>query len=66
MVEILLFVCLPFSSGPLMCDTKVLPWEGSTISCMLHGQQVIAQWSEQHPIWEVKSYRCAVNNEREA
>ena len=47
------------------CRTVEIPWEGSLMTCMIFGQQLAAQWINEHPGWALaRGYRCS--NERTA
>ena len=40
-------------------QTVELPWDGSLMQCMLFGQQVAAQWTNEHPGWALlRGWRC--------
>lgn len=42
------------------CRTVELPWDGNLMQCMLFGQQLAAQWTNEHPGWALdRGYRCA-------
>jgi hypothetical protein len=41
------------------CEKVELPWDGSLMQCMLFGQQLAAQWTNEHPGWALdRGYRC--------
>lgn len=46
-------------AGPDRCRTVELPWDGPLMTCMLFGQQAIAQWTNEHPGWTApQGWRC--------
>jgi hypothetical protein len=57
-VYVLTFVaCL--GSQADRCQNVELPWDGSLMQCMLFGQQLAAQWTNEHPGWALnRGYRC--------
>lgn len=40
------------------CRTVELPWDGSLLSCMIHGQQVIAAYTEPRNLTVPRGWRC--------
>jgi hypothetical protein len=41
------------------CQTVELPWDGSLMQCMLFGQHMAAQWTNEHPGWALDhGWRC--------
>ena len=41
------------------CQKVELPWDGSLMQCMLFGQQLAAQWTNDHPGWALnQGYSC--------
>ncbi len=41
------------------CQRVQIPWEGTLMTCMLFGQQLAAQWTNEHPGWALdRGYRC--------
>ena len=57
MVTLTLVVCL--SSMPNICHEEHPPVDVlSTTACMIQGQQIAAEWTEQHPKWQVTGWRC--------
>jgi hypothetical protein len=55
---VLTFVaCL--SSQADRCRKVELPWDGNLMQCMLFGQQLAAQWTNENPGWALsRGYRC--------
>ena len=55
MVTLIIVVCL--SGMPSICHEEHHPVDAlSTIACMVQGQQIAAEWTEQHP--KVTGWRC--------
>ena len=58
MLELILLVCL--ASDPTSCRDERPPIDLlMPMACMLQGQQIAAEWLEDHPKLVLKSYRCA-------
>ncbi len=57
-VYVLTFVaCMGVETG--RCQKVELPWDGSLMQCMLFGQQLAAQWTNDHPGWALNhGYSC--------
>jgi hypothetical protein len=46
------------------CQTVELPWDGGLQTCMLFGQQVAAQRTNEHPGWTLdRGYRCTTERQ---
>jgi hypothetical protein len=57
MTVIILIVCL--SGAPDNCREERPPVDAvSPMACMVQGQQIAAQWLEEHPKWFLKAWRC--------
>ena len=59
MIELVVSVCL--LDDPARCKdvSLVSAEEGMTsMACMMVAQPEIAQWSEGHPKWQIKSWTC--------
>lgn len=62
MIELLISACLTAAPAPtescrdfsLLFDAR----EMSVMTCMTQGQPLIAAWSEGHPAWQVRRWRC--------
>jgi hypothetical protein len=57
---ILLSVCL--MSSPGTCREERIDWSFDNIggmACLVRAQEVIAQWRETHPRWNIERWRCA-------
>jgi hypothetical protein len=57
-VDLILAVCM--ISDPQRCRDEHLYFEshGSLRACMWEAVPTIAQWSGEHPQWQVKRFRC--------
>ena len=56
---VLTFVACLGADGADRCRQVELPWDGSLIQCMLFGQHVAAQWTNEHPGWAVtRGWKC--------
>lgn len=59
MVTLVLVVCL--SVTPQTCHEEHPPVEvASPMQCLIQGQQIAAQWVEEHPKWRVDGWRCHI------
>jgi hypothetical protein len=59
MITLVLIVCL--STTPDVCREERPPIDaGSPLACMVRGQQIAAEWVEEHPKWHVTGWRCQV------
>ena len=57
MVSLILIVCL--AATPDVCQEERPPIEAvNGTSCMVQGQQLAAQWLDEHPKWALKGWRC--------
>lgn len=59
MLVLALSVCL--TQSPLECKDVHLTYmadHATPIQCMMMGQPEIAKWTQQHPKWQVKKWRC--------
>jgi hypothetical protein len=57
MVSLILLVCLV--SSPETCQEERPPVEvASSLSCVIEGQLIAAEWLEEHPKWALKGWRC--------
>lgn len=57
MVTLILVVCL--STTPDICREERPPIDvESPMSCMVQGQQIAAEWTEEHPKWRLSAWRC--------
>lgn len=59
MVELLILACL--ATHPERCEGFRVPFYApvSAFECMLQGQIYLQDWTEDHPAWRVKGWRCA-------
>ena len=57
MVTLILVVCL--SGTPAVCHEEQPPIEAtSAMSCLVRGQEIAAEWLEEHPKWHLEGWRC--------
>lgn len=65
MIELLFVSCL--SADPARCqDRSLIFTETNIMACMVHGQQVIAEWVESHPKETVAEWKCRAVDRRQA
>ncbi len=66
MIELILVVCL--AGDPQTCREERPPIEApaSAMACMVQGQQIAAQWVEEHPKWKLSAWKCQSSNGRKA
>ncbi|AZO29006.1 MULTISPECIES: hypothetical protein [unclassified Mesorhizobium] len=59
MVDLVLTVCL--SANPGDCQDEHLYFEsrGSLFQCMMLAPSEIAKWSQEHPTFKVRRWKCA-------
>lgn len=57
MIELVIAACL--STG-ICQDFSTLydPRDVSLITCMTAGQPQVARWQQEHPLWQVRRWRC--------
>ena len=57
MITLILIVCL--ASSPDTCREERPPIDAvNAMACMVQGQQIAAQWVEEHPKWKLTGWRC--------
>jgi hypothetical protein len=57
MVSLILVVCL--TAAPSTCqEERPLVEVASSLSCLVEGQQIAAEWLEEHPKWMLRGWRC--------
>jgi hypothetical protein len=57
MITLVLIVCL--STTPDVCREERPPIDvASPMACMVQGQQIAAEWVEEHPKWRLNGWRC--------
>jgi hypothetical protein len=57
MISLILVVCL--ATTPDVCREENPPIDGvSPMVCMVQGQQIAAEWIEDHPKWSLRAWRC--------
>ncbi|MEM7222800.1 MAG: hypothetical protein AAF495_07475 [Pseudomonadota bacterium] len=60
MYELIFIVCL--ITAPDVCETRHLAFErsSSAAGCLWQGQIRMAKWLEEHPRYQLKSWRCGL------
>lgn len=53
---IVMSVCLKTGDG--QCREERIEISGSAMACIVQAQPAVVEWSEDHPGWDVKSWRC--------
>ncbi len=57
MISLILVVCL--SATPDVCrEERPLVEITTPMVCLVQGQQVAAEWIEEHPKWRLQGWRC--------
>jgi len=57
MMTLILVVCL--SATPNVCkEERPIIEAMSPMGCMVQGQQIAAEWVEEHPKWQLSEFRC--------
>jgi hypothetical protein len=57
MMTLILVVCL--SATPNVCkEERPIVEAMSPMGCMVQGQQIAAEWVEEHPKWQLSEFRC--------
>jgi hypothetical protein len=57
MVTLILVVCL--SGSPDICREEQPPIDvTNAMTCLVQGQQIAAEWLEEHPKWPLEAWRC--------
>ncbi len=66
MIEIVLTVCA--LSQPEHCEEQHLQfnWQGSLNQCVMGAPPYIAQWADEHPKWNIVSWRCEYPGQKSA
>ncbi len=65
MIELAFVACI--ATEPDTCRNKSLLYmDVPVMACLMQGQAQLASWTEQHPGWEIKSWRCQVHDTRTA
>jgi hypothetical protein len=57
MITLVLIVCLSGTPGACHEETPPVDLE-SPMACLIQGQQIGAQWIEEHPKWRLGGWRC--------
>ena len=59
MISIIISACL--ISNPAVCKDYRVPLASNvdTKGCLFQAQPHLPKWAEQHPKWQIKSWRCA-------
>lgn len=59
MITLILVVCL--AQQPDICHEETPPVDlASSLSCMVQGQQIAAEWVGDHPKWTVSAWKCRI------
>ncbi len=67
MIEIVFLACA--IANPADCKDVRLNFMADHVTpqqCMMYGQHEIAKWSQGHPKWKVKKWRCGTVKEQVA
>jgi hypothetical protein len=66
MMELVFVACL--GAQPPICETKAMQFSDmSAMACTMCAQQVLAQWGNEHPNWQIQRWTCQpVGSERSA
>lgn len=64
MVSFVIQACLITNPASCKDHTYPLDAEYDQTSCMMNAPPYIAKWAEEHPAWQVKSWRCAPSQEK--
>ena len=64
MISFIIQACL--IADPKVCKDYSFPLDAGydKTSCMMQAPPYIAKWSDEHPAWTVKSWRCAPSEEK--
>jgi hypothetical protein len=63
MISLILVVCL--SATPDICREEPSRVEITTpMVCLIQGQQIAAEWIEEHPKWRLQGWRCQFGQQR--
>lgn len=59
MITLVLIVCL--ASTPTVCHEERPPVDvASPMACMVQGEQIAAEWVDEHPKWTLVGWTCHV------
>lgn len=65
MMTLILVVCL--SATPNVCkEERPIVEAMSPMGCMVQGQQIVAEWVEEHPKWRLSEFRCQTGQREKA
>jgi len=64
MVHLVLTVCMMAWQAHCADERPILE-EMTMMACMIEGQQVAAEWVEEHPKWMLARWRCEQNVPRD-
>jgi len=65
MISLILVVCL--ASSPDVCREETPPIDvDSPMACLVEGQQIAAEWLEDHPKWSLRGSRCRFGQREKA
>ena len=65
MISFVITACL--LSDPAVCKDHNFPLneDYDQTSCMMQAPPYIAKWADEHPAWQVKSWKCSSASESE-
>ena len=65
MIAILLSACM--ANDPNVCKDYKIPLSSDVdpSTCAMDAPPHFAQWSEEHPGWQIKKWRCTTGNEND-
>ncbi|WP_172329894.1 hypothetical protein [Mangrovicoccus sp. HB161399] len=59
MIELVFIAC--FATGDGHCENRSLLYQDiGMMTCMVHGQSELAQWTQTHPGWQIDSWKCRI------
>ncbi|GLK57395.1 hypothetical protein JOD31_003653 [Methylopila capsulata] len=53
---ILMTICR--ANDPSACHEERVEFEGPAMGCIVSAQPVVVDWTDRHPEWTVKSWKC--------
>jgi hypothetical protein len=65
MIAIILSACM--ANQPAVCRDYRIPLHANAdpTHCAAHAPPYFAQWSNEHPGWQIKRWRCAATSEND-
>lgn len=55
---ILMSICLLAEPGRCREERLSFSLSSNPIACVVHSQEIIANWQQSHPLWRVDRWRC--------